>query len=96
MSYYTVLSATSALFKQQHFTLNRCRRRFNGPHRYILHDEQGHIFHFDDLSKKRRTGYTLQELIDWLVNQPNAAYVTEARALLHDLDNWQQLKAANF
>lgn len=96
MNYYTVLSATSALLQHQQLTVRRCRRRFNGPHRYILHDATGNVFHFDELSKNRRMGYTLFELLDWMIKQPNAKIAHEARALMHDLDNWQQLKTANF
>lgn len=96
MSYYTVLSATSALLQQQHLTVRRCRRRFNGPHRYILHDANGSVFHFDELSKNRRMGYTLFELLDWMAKQPNPKITHEARSLMHELDNWHQLKTANF
>lgn len=96
MSYYTVLSATTTLLQQQQLTVRRCRRRFNGPHRYILHDASGHVFHFDQLSKTRRMGYTLFELLDWMGKQPNANLKAEARSLMHELDNWHQLKTANF
>jgi hypothetical protein len=95
MSYYTVLSATTALLQQQNFTVRRCRRRFNGPHRYVLHDTQGNIFHFDDNSKNRRMGYTLFELLDWLAKHPTPTIVAEARTLMRDLDSWHQLKTAN-
>lgn len=96
MNYYTVLSATSALLQQQRLTVRRCRRRFNGPHRYILHDATGSVFHFDDLSKTRRMGYTLFELLDWMSKQPTTKIQNEARSLIHELDNWHQLKTANF
>lgn len=96
MSYYTVLSATSTLLLQQQITVRRCRRRFNGPHRYILQDIHGDIFHFDEISKTRRMGYTLLELLNWLAKQPNPKLVAEARELMHELDNWHQLKTANF
>lgn len=96
MSYYTVLSAASALLQEQHFTLRRCRRRFNGPHRYVLHCPQGNVHHLDENCKNRRMGYTLQELLDWLVKNPNPEIVAVARALLHELNDWYQLKTANF
>lgn len=96
MNYYTVLSATSALLNQQHLTIRRCRRRFNGPHRYILHDASGQVFHFDALSKNRRMGYTLFELLEWMSKQPESKMTSEARSLMQELDNWHQLKTANF
>lgn len=93
MSYYTVLSATSALLLRENFTMRRCRRRFNGPHRYILFDADNRIFHFDEASKNRRMGYTLHELLAWLARNPKAA--VEARALLLELDTWHQMKTAS-
>ena len=96
MGYYTVLSAASTLLHQQHFTVRRCRRRFNGPHRYVLHDTRGLVFHFDENSKNRRMGYTLQELLDWLAKNSNPHIVAEAHTLISQLDDWQHLKTANF
>lgn len=95
MSYYTVLSAASTLLNHQHFTMRRCRRRFNGPHRYVLHDSHGHVFHFDETSKHRRMGYTLHELLEWLQSHPDAQAATEARVLLEELDDWQRMKTAS-
>jgi hypothetical protein len=96
MNYYTVLSATSALLQQQDLTVRRCRRRFNGPHRYVLQDGEGNAFHFDEISKNRRMGYALSELLEWMAKQPGSNTTSEARSLIHELDCWQQLKAANF
>ncbi len=94
MSYYTVLSTTSALLLRQNFTMRRCRRRFNGPHRYVLLDPHGRIFHFDETSKNRRMGYTLQELLEWLAKQSDAKVAAEASALMHELEAWHQIKTA--
>jgi hypothetical protein len=95
MSYYTVLSATSALLLNENFTMRRCRRRFNGPHRYVLFDARNTIFHFDENSKNRRMGYTLHELLEWLATNPNAKTADEARGLLHELNTWHQMKTAS-
>ena len=95
MSYYNVLSAASTLLSQQHFTMRRCRRRFNGPHRYVLFDTHSHAIHFDAAEKSRRMGYTLQELLEWLTTQPYADVATAARALLQELEDWHQIKTAS-
>ncbi len=96
MSYYTVLSAASTLLQQQHFTVRRCRRRFNGPHRYVLHNADGGVYHFDEHSKNRRMGYTLQELLDWLAKNTNPRIAAQASTLSHELLNWHHVKTANF
>ncbi len=96
MNYYTVLSAASTLLTQEHLTIRRCRRRFNGPHRYILHDATGAVFHFDEVSRNRRMGYTLFELLEWLGKRPDLKVASEAKSLTRELDQWHQLKTANF
>lgn len=95
MSYYTVLSAASALLLKQRFTMRRCRRRFNGPHRYVLQDLHGHIHHFDEATKNRRMGYTLLELLEWLTTHFDAPVAAEARLLMHELDDWHQMRTAS-
>ena len=95
MSYYNVLSAASTLLLQQHFTMRRCRRRFNGPHRYVLFDTHGHAIHFDAAEKSRRMGYTLQELLAWLTIQPHPSVAAAARALMQELEDWHQIKTAS-
>ena len=95
MSYYNVLSAASALLLQQHFTMRRCRRRFNGPHRYVLFDENSRVIHFDENERSRRMGYTLQELLEWLSTQPDAGVSAGARALMQELADWHQIKNAS-
>lgn len=94
MSYYAVLSAANALLQQQHYTMRRCRRRFNGPHRYILFDAQNRPVHFDDAPKSRRAGYTLLELLDWLAKRADAHVSAAARQLMYELDAAQNLRAA--
>lgn len=95
MSYYNVLSETSALLLQLHFTMRRCRRRFNGPHRYVLFDSHGRTVHFDESAKNRRMGYTLQELLEWLSTHPDPNVVAKTRVLMQELETWHQIKTAS-
>ena len=95
MSYYNVLSEASVLLLQQHFTMRRCRRRFNGPHRYVLFDTHGGPVHFDESTKNRRMGYTLQELLEWLGRHHAPSVATRARTLMHELEAWQQIRTAS-
>lgn len=94
MSYYNILSEASALLLQQHVTMRRCRRRFNGPHRYVLFDENGRTIHLDEAAKNRRMGYTLQELLEWLSTQADANAAAKARALMQQLEEWYHVKTA--
>lgn len=92
MSYYNVLSAASALLLQQNHTMRRCRRRFNGPHRYVIFAAHGQVVHFSETEKSRRMGYTLQELLEWLASRPHSSAATEARTLLQELEVSYQVK----
>lgn len=94
MSYYAVLSAASALLSHQHYTTRRCMRRFNGPHRYVLFDARNQAVCIDNGSKNRRMGYTLRELLVWLTRQTDTTVANQARVLLQQLDESQQLKSA--
>ena len=94
MSYYTVLSATNTLLSQQHFAMRRCRRRFNGPHRYVLFDTEGHTVHFSEQTRVRRMGYTLLEILEWLIHSPNPEISRTARTLRNESEDWYQIKAA--
>lgn len=95
MSYYNVLSEASGLLVQQHFTMRRCRRRFNGPHRYVLFDAHGGTMHFDETARSRRMGYTLQELLEWLRTSNDTEVAARANTLMHELEAWQQIKTAS-
>lgn len=95
MSYYAVLSATSALLTQHHFAMRRCMRRFNGPHRYVLFDMEKHAIHIDTNDKHRRMGYTLRELLEWLTRQSDAAIAQRAQSLLQQFEASQQFKSAS-
>ena len=95
MSYYAVLSATSALLSQQHFAMRRCMRRFNGPHRYVLFDTEKRAILLDKNDKNRRMGYTLRELLEWLTRQSDSAVAQQAQSLLRQFDASQQLRSAS-
>jgi hypothetical protein len=94
MSYYNVLSAASELLLQQHLTMRRCRRRFNGPHRYVLFDTHGSTVHFNSNTQNRRSGYTLREVLEWLAAHSDINVAKTAQSLLQELEAWHQIKAA--
>lgn len=86
MSYYAVLEMTNALIAQHRWALQRCRRRCDGPARYMVHDENNQQVVVDTVNKSRRLGFTLQELLMGLSNHGDNEIAMPAADLLRQLN----------
>lgn len=84
MSYYAVLELTNALIAQQQWTLQRCRRRCDGPARYIVLDKNKNSMLIDSSYKGRRLGFVLEEVLTQL-SESDDDFAREARELLTQL-----------
>ena len=84
MSYYAVLELTNALIAQRQWTLQRCRRRCDGPARYIVLDKNKNSVLMDDSYKGRRLGFVLEEVLTRL-SASDDDFAREIRGLLTQL-----------
>jgi hypothetical protein len=87
MNYYAVLEMTNSLIAQHRWVLQRCRRRCDGPARYIVLNEKNAQLIADPHYKSRRLGFTLQELLLWLCEHGDEEIAGPAADLLQQLNN---------
>jgi hypothetical protein len=92
MNFYTVLEATNRLILRNNWTLQRCRRQPLGSLRYVVVDQHGLPVISDDALARRRTGFTLSELLFQLglLGQGNVS--KSARNLLQQLNDVSELE----
>lgn len=87
MSYYTVLELTNVLIAHRQWTLQRCRRRCDGPARYIVRDKNKNLVLIDPSHKGRRLGFVLEEVLMRLAERDDDDLAREARQLLMQLSS---------
>ncbi len=90
MNYYTVLELTNDLIARHGWALQRCRRRCDGPARYIVVGADGDQVLVDKAHRGRRLGFTLLELLKCLCDNVEGDVAVAAENLLRQLSEFAE------